>query len=107
MDIKPYEKVTLIESFDGSLIKTKAPMEEIKKNMNEKKFISIGWEVRNTASIKKMKETQIDELESFILSQDEEMQNKLREKQARLRKEMWKKMTIKYAKNFVNSFPNK
>ena len=103
-NIKPYEQITVIESFNWETVKTKASIDELNNLFNQNKFIKLNGELWNTASIKKAKTLQVDELESFILSQPEETQKKIREKKKRLKDTMWKEMTLKYAQNFVKNY---
>jgi len=103
-NIKTYEQITVIVNFNWETLKTKASVEELNKQFNQNKFVMINGETWNTASIKKAKTMQVDELESFILSQPEEIQKKIREKKKRLKNTMWKEMTLEYAQNFVKNY---
>jgi len=49
----------------------------------------------------------VDNVETFILSQNKEMQAKLREKQARLKKTRGSEMTYSYAVNYVEEHKTK
>ena len=101
-NIKPYEEITVLETFDGVQLRTKADLDTMQNILNDQKFVKLNGELVNTSSIKRAKRTKVGELESFILKQDPEMQEKLRIKKARLKKEMNKTMDLQYAKNFVN-----
>ena len=54
-------------------------------------------------SIISAKAVNLDDLESLIVSQSKEIQELVRAKRNRLKTEMWKDMTVSYAKNYINS----
>ena len=65
--------------------------------------IIIEWELHSKYDIVNAVPEQMGDLEWYIQSLTKEYQDKVRAKKNRLKKEMWKEMTLEYAKNFVNN----
>jgi len=102
-DLKVYKQHTLVTLNDWRvLITDKSPL-EIFNRLKDNSVIYIEWEMHSRYSIASAKQEKVDELESLICSQSKEIQSKLREKKNRLRKELWKEMTVSYARNYLKS----
>ena len=102
-DIKIYQQHTLVTLNDWRVLITEKSPLEIFNRLKDNSVIYIEWEMHSRYSIASAREQNIDELESLICSQSKEIQSKLREKKNRLRKELWKEMTVSYARNYLNT----
>lgn len=101
-NIIEYKELTYIETFDWDIITVRLDLETIWKIANDSsKFIKIWDRLINKNKISQIYKKKVDELEQFILEQSKDIQIKLREKKNRLKKELWKEMTLNYAKNFI------
>lgn len=101
--IKEYKELSTIKTFDWEDITTTATVGQILDQLNTKKFIRIGGDmIINTSSIKQVtkKKVQIG-LEEYIGSLELWIKQKVIEKRKRLKKKMWKEMTLSYARNYV------
>lgn len=101
--IKIYEKHTLVELNDGRILITEKSPIEIFNWLKEHSVIMIDWEMHSRYSIVSAKLQNIDDLESLICSQSKEIQELIRAKRIRLKREMGKEMTVSYARNYINS----
>jgi len=72
--------------------------------LNKNQFVIIWETIINRNNIKKIEKQNLDDLDQFIFSQKEEVKNKLLEKRKRLKDNMGKEMSIKYAQNFVKQY---
>lgn len=102
-EIKQRKQLTHVLLKDGRTLVSEATPKEIGEYLDNHSHIIIEWEWHSKYDIVNFVPAKIDDLESFILSQDKEIQNKIRDKRVRLRKEMWKEMTFEYAVNYVNN----
>ncbi len=100
--IKVYQQHTLVTLNDWRVLITEKTPLEIFSRLKENSVIYIEWEMHSRYSIASARQQNIDELESLICSQSREIQNKLREKKNWLKKELWKEMTVSYARNYLN-----
>ena len=102
-NIKVYEQHTLVSLNDWrTLVSEKSPL-EIFNWLKEHSVIMIGWEMHSRYSIVSAKAVDLDDLECLIESQSKEIQELVRAKRNRLKTEMWKEMTVSYARNYINS----
>ena len=101
-NIIKYEEITNLILKDGTIISVPAKKKDMEKAVDSSSFFIHIWdESINKTEIARIKKAKVDDLENFILSQSEDIRNKLREKHKRLKKEMNKEMSLEYAKNFV------
>ena len=102
-DIKVYEQLTHVTLKDWRVLTTKKTPDQLFAWLDEHPFILIEWEMHSRYSIISAKAVNLDDLESLIVSQSKEIQELVRAKRNRLKTEMWKDMTVSYAKNYIKS----
>lgn len=102
-DIKIYEQLTHVTLRDWRVLTTQKTPIQIYEWLKDNQFIFIEWEMHSKFSIISAKAVNLDDLESLIVSQSKEIQELIRAKRNRLKTEMWKEMTVSYAKNYINS----
>ena len=103
MIIKQRQQLTHVKLKDGRVLTSEASPTEIYDFLASNPHIMIDWEMHSKYSIIEAYFVNMDKLESFILSQPKEIQQKLRTKQAWLKKNMPDEMTLKYAQNYVQN----
>lgn len=103
MEIKQRKQLTHVKLRDGRILVSESTPEEINDWITSNSHILIEWELHSKYDIESAYKAKIDDLENFILNQDKEVQDKIREKRVWLKKEMWKDMSYAYAVNYVNN----
>lgn len=105
-EIKVYKEITTIKLFDWE-VETKMPLKELYQELqSDSKFIMIWGKIIAKNQIKECTIKNIDWLDNFILSQTEDIRNKIKEKRKWLKDNLNKEMSLEYAKNFVSSLIN-
>ena len=102
-DLKKRKQLTHITLRDGRVLISQATPEEINNFLANNSHIMIEWEWHSKYDIVSFVPAKINDLESYILSQTKEFQDKIRAKKQRLKKEMGKEMSIEYAQNYVEN----
>lgn len=87
-EIKKYEKLVEIRLKDGSLLTTTASLESVSDMLNKNDFCVIWGMWFSKFEVKSFKEYVPTDIDSFILSQDVEIQDRLR-KILEERREKW------------------
>ena len=101
MNIKEYKQLTHVHLKDWRVLTTEKSPEMIYAWINEHSHIMIDGEMHSKFSIENAVRASFDDVESLIQSQSKEIQDKMRTKQKWLKSEMWKEMTLDYAKNYL------
>lgn len=101
IDLKTRKQLTHITLRDWRVLISQASPEEINNFLASNSHIMIEWEWHSKYDIVSFVPTKIDDLEWYILSQTKEFQDKIRAKKNRLKKDMWREMTVEYAQNYV------
>lgn len=102
-DIKQRKQLTHVTLKDGRVLVTEATPGEINNFLANNSHIMIEWEGHSKYDIVSFVPAKIDDLESYILSQTKDIQDKIRAKKVWLKKEMAKEMTLEYAQNYVEN----
>jgi len=103
-NLKKYENVLMFHLNDWKTIYWKWELNKMADILNKNQFVIIWETIINRNNIKKIEKQNLDDLDQFIFSQKEEVKNKLLEKRKRLKDNMGKEMSIKYAQNFVKQY---
>lgn len=105
-DIKQYQQQTQVILKDWRVLTTEKSPEIVYARINEHSHIMIDWEVVSKFFIDNVRVVALDDLEQLINSQTKEIQQQMRAKRAWLKNEMWKEMTLDYAKNYLSKLIN-
>ena len=103
-NIKNYEPILIVYLDNWKVIYTKWDIKKITDYLEKHKFILIENKSIAVRTIRYIEEQNLDNLDQFILAQKEEIRNKLLEKKKRLKDNMGKEMSIKYAQNLVKQY---
>lgn len=101
--IKLYQPLTYVLLKDGRVLWTKKTPEEIGVYIYTNPHIVLEGELHSKFDIVSARRITVDDLESFILSQKEEIRHKVRTKQIWLKETLGQIMTLDYAKNYVKN----
>lgn len=101
--IKLYQPLTHVLLKDGRVLWTEKTPEEIGAYIYANPHIVLEWELHSKFDIVSARRIMVDDLESFILSQPEEIRHKVRSKQIWLKETLGQIMTLDYAKNYVKN----
>lgn len=99
--IKLYQPLTHVLLKDGRVLRTEKTPEEIGAYIYANPHIVLEGELHSKFDIVSARRIMVDDLESFILSQPEEVRHKVRSKQIWLKETLGQVMTLAYAKNYV------
>jgi len=105
--IKQRKQLTHVLLKDGRTLVSESSPKEIIEYIDTHSHILIEWEWHSKWDIISCVPVKVDNVETFILSQNKEMQAKLREKQARWKKTRGSEMTYSYAVNYVEEHKTK
>jgi fumarylacetoacetate (FAA) hydrolase family protein len=83
-EIKKYEKLTMIILKDGETILTPMTVDEMEAIIAKREFIRVGDDIFHKYDIKRVKPYIVDGIDNFILSQDKDMQEKIRSRMAQM-----------------------
>lgn len=101
--IKLYQPLTHVLLKDGRVLWTEETPEEIGVYIYTNPHIVLEGELHSKFDIVSARRIMVDDLESFILSQKEEIRHKVRTKQIWLKETLGQIMTLDYAKNYVKN----
>lgn len=76
-NIKPYEEITVFETWDWEKIVSGVDIEKVDKAVQETPFINIWWKRRNIKNFKSYDRAEMWELDAFIYSQDNKIKKRL------------------------------
>ena len=103
-NIKNYKPSLLVQLYDWTTQYAEWTLEEIAEYLEDHQFIIISDNLINRKDIKRVQKQNLDEIDQFIQAQKEEIRNKLLEKKRRLKDNLNKEMSIKYAQNLVKQY---
>lgn len=101
--IKLYQPLTHVLLKDGRVLWTEKTPEEIGAYIYANPHIVLEGELHSKFDIVSARRIMVDDLESFILSQPENIRHKVRSKQIWLKETLGQIMTLDYAKNYVKN----
>ena len=101
--IKLYQPLTHVLLKDGRVLWTEKTPEEIGAYIYANPHIVLEGELHSKFDIVSARRIMVDDLESFILSQPEDIRHKVRSKQIWLKETLGQIMTVDYAKNYVKN----
>jgi len=103
-NIKNYKQLLLVQLYDWTTLYAEWTIEEMAEYLEDHKFIIIWDSLINRNDIKKAQKQNLNEIDQFIQAQKEDIKNKLLEKKRRLKDNLNKEMSIKYAQNLVKQY---
>lgn len=106
-EIKERKQLTYVNLRDWRILVTERPAKEICDWLLNNQHIMLEWEMHSRYDVLNAIPVNVDDLESFILTQTKEIQAKLRLKKNRLKTEQGKEMSLSYAQNYVSNLVNK
>lgn len=101
--IKEYRQQTQVILKDWRYLTTDKTPKQIFDWIKDNSHIMIEWEMHSKYSIVEAVPILMDDIECLIESQSSEIKQKMRAKRQWLKENMWKEMTIEYAKNYLAS----
>lgn len=101
--IKERRQLTHILLKDGRVLVSEASPDDVYNWINTHSHIMIDGEMHSKFDIISAKPVKLNNLESFILAQPKNIQEKLRIKKKWLREQIGREMDYKYAVNFVEN----
>jgi len=103
MEIKQRKQLTHVLLKDGRTLVSEATPKEIWEYLDNHSHIIIEWEGHSKYDIVNFVPAKVDDLETFILSQDKEIQELLRKKKNWLKRERDRIMDYDYAVSYVKN----
>ena len=104
-DLQVYTEQTAVKLFDGTVIITTASIDKLMEACNSwQKFIKLWWQMVNVANIASADSQKIWEIESFILQQPKDIQQRLRERDKQKFERVWKHFeTVEEIQNYMQN----
>ena len=100
-EIKIYEELSYIHTYDDKVYPTPLTLEVINKMLESSKFINLGSELINVWNIKRVETKKVDSVENAILQiKDSELREKVRN-EVKKRKTEWKITNMEILKNIL------
>lgn len=100
-EIKIYEELSYIHTYDDKVYPTPLTLEVINKMLESSKFINLGSELINVWNIKRVETKKVDSVENAILQiKDVELREKARN-EVKKRKSEWKITNMEILKNIL------
>ena len=100
-EIKIYEELSYIHTYDDKVYPTPLTLEVINKMLESSKFINLGSELINVWNIKRVESKKVDSVENAILQiKDSELREKVRN-EVKKRKSEWKITNMEILKNIL------
>ena len=100
--ITEYKEKTYITLKDGRVLTTDKSPKEVYERINANSHIFIDGEMHSKYSIVSAAAVTMDDIESLILSQPKEIQDKIRAKIKRRKEQMWEWTSIEYVRNYLS-----
>lgn len=101
-EIRNYQQKTYVTLKDWRVLTTDSTPEQIYNWINNHSHIMIDWEMHSKFSIQDARVVDMDDMESLILAQSKEIQDKIREKRKWLKEERGTDMTMSYLRNYLS-----
>lgn len=105
-EITEYKQKTYVTLRDWRVLTTDSTPKQIFDWIKDNSHIMIEWEMHSKYSIVDAVPVSVDDMESLILAQTKEIQNKIRQKQKWLKEERWMEMTMSYLQNYLYNLTN-
>ena len=105
-EITEYKQKTYVTLRDGRVLTTDSTPKEIFDWIKDNSHIMIEWEMHSKYSIVDAVPVSVDDMESLILAQSKEIQNKIRQKQKWLKEERGIEMSMSYLQNYLYNLTN-
>lgn len=105
-EIKIYEELSYIHTYDDKVYPTPLDLETINKMLESSKFINLGTELINVSNIKRVETKKVDSVENAILQiKDAELRDRVRN-EVKKRKSEWKITNMEILKNILTRLQN-
>ena len=105
-EIKIYEELSYIHTYDDKVYPTPLTLEVINKMLESSKFINLGSELINVWNIKRVETKKVDSVENAILQiKDAELRDRVRN-EVKKRKSEWKITNMEILKNILDRLTN-
>ena len=105
-EIKIYEELSYIHTYDDKVYPTPLTLEVINKMLESSKFINLGSELINVWNIKRVETKKVDSVENAILQiKDAELRDRVRN-EVKKRKSEWKITNMEILKNILTRLQN-
>ena len=90
-DLQVYTEQTAVKLFDWTIIITTASIDKLMDACNSwQKFIKLWWQMVNVNQIASADTKKIWEVESYILQQPRDIQQKIRERDKQMYERVWR-----------------
>lgn len=102
MNIKVYEKMSYIYTFDDKVYPTPMPVKDLEKLLNwANRFINLWSDLIAVSSIKRVEAREIDNVENYILQiSDRELRERLQNEVSKRKKE-WMTTNLQILQNII------
>lgn len=103
-EIKLYETLTYIETYDWNIKTTPASIETISKLLNEQQFINLWNELINRSNIKRVFTKELSDVDKIVYSiEDKTIRSKL---QADIEKRIkdWLRVNVEIVQNLLSKY---
>lgn len=103
-EIKVYEELTYIETYDDKLRATQLNIEVLGKIINEQKFLNLWDELLNTSNIKRVFRKKLSDVEQIIYSIDDKEKRKKLESEIERRTKDWLRVNAEIIQNILAKY---
>ena len=101
-EIKIYEELSYIHTFDDKVYPTPLTLDVINKMLENSKFINLGSDLINVSNIKRVESKKVDSVENSILQiKDAELREKVMS-EVKKRKAEWKTTNLEILNNILH-----
>ena len=101
-EIKIYEELSYIHTFDDKVYPTPLTLDVINKMLENSKFINLGSDLINVSNIKRVESKKVDSVENSILQiKDAELREKVMN-EVKKRKSEWKTTNLEILNNILH-----
>lgn len=105
-EIKIYEELSYIHTFDDKVYPTPLTLDVINKMLENSKFINLGSDLINVSNIKRVESRKVDSVENSILQiKDTELREKVMS-EVKKRKAEWKITNLEILNNILHRLTN-
>lgn len=104
--IKVYEELSYIHTFDDKVYPTPLTLDVINKMLETSKFLNLWSDLINVSNIKRVESRKVDSVENAILQiKDVELREKVMA-EVKKRKSEWKTTNMEILENILNRLTN-
>ena len=101
-EIKIYEELSYIHTFDDKVYPTPLTLNVINKMLENSKFLNLGSDLINVSNIKRVESKKVDSVENSILQiKDTELREKVMN-EVKKRKSEWKTTNLEILNNILH-----